>query len=141
MLIIEQFRKIKQFKMLFIEQFWKIEQFKMSTSLFLPFKVYFSFVLWTNSRWHFLHFLFFWIIKILISKNFLEKKLDKDFYLQKYLFSRHSWAPKISSKNRGCGSVGRAVASNTRGPWLESSHRKILCTSTNGQLYRKDETK
>ena len=24
----------------------------------------------------------------------------------------------------GCGSVGRAVASDTRGPWLESSHRQ-----------------
>ena len=24
----------------------------------------------------------------------------------------------------GCGSVGRAVASNTRGPWFESSHRQ-----------------
>ena len=26
----------------------------------------------------------------------------------------------------GCGSVGRAVASNTRGPWFESSHWKNL---------------
>ena len=26
----------------------------------------------------------------------------------------------------GCGSVGRAVASNTRGPRFESSHRQIF---------------
>ena len=26
-----------------------------------------------------------------------------------------------------CGSVGRAVACNTRGPWFESSHCQNLC--------------
>ena len=26
----------------------------------------------------------------------------------------------------GCGSVGRAFASNTRGPWFESNHRQSL---------------
>ena len=36
---------------------------------------------------------------------------------------------KIQTKHRfvlvsGCGSVDRAVASNTRGPWFKSSHRK-----------------
>ena len=28
--------------------------------------------------------------------------------------------------DNGCGSVGRAVASNTRGPRFESSHQQIL---------------
>ena len=28
----------------------------------------------------------------------------------------------------GCSSVGRAVASDNRDPWFESSHRQILCT-------------
>ena len=39
-----------------------------------------------------------------------------------------SWeAIKVKSPNKGqwlCGSVGRAVASNTRGPQFESSHRQ-----------------
>ena len=29
-------------------------------------------------------------------------------------------------KGSGCGAVGRAVASNTRGPGFESSHRQLL---------------
>ena len=29
----------------------------------------------------------------------------------------------------GCGSVERAVASNTRGPWYESSHRQYFITN------------
>ena len=33
-----------------------------------------------------------------------------------------SWCQAIFSKGSGCGSVGRAVASNTRGPRFESSH-------------------
>ena len=42
----------------------------------------------------------------------------------------------------GCGTVGRAVASNTRGPGFESSHRQLLL---NNYLLltvcRKDENK
>ena len=33
-------------------------------------------------------------------------------------------------KETGYGTVGRAVASKTRDPWFESSHRQILFTST-----------
>ena len=29
----------------------------------------------------------------------------------------------------GCGSIGRAVAYDTRGPQFESNHRQILCVS------------
>ena len=29
-------------------------------------------------------------------------------------------------KGSGCGSAGRAVTSDSRGPWFESSHRKTL---------------
>ena len=29
-------------------------------------------------------------------------------------------------RGSGCGSVGRAVASDTRGPWFESSHQQNL---------------
>ena len=36
----------------------------------------------------------------------------------------------------GCGSVGRVVASKSRGPQFESSHRNVYC-----QLYLKDENK
>ena len=31
---------------------------------------------------------------------------------------------KFSITGSGCGSVGRVVACNTRGPWFESSHRQ-----------------
>ena len=45
----------------------------------------------------------------------------------------------------GCGSVGRAVASNTRGPRFESSHRQKFIYTLNISLlstvYRKDENK
>ena len=33
---------------------------------------------------------------------------------------------KYAGKGCGCGAVGRAVASNTRGPRFESSHRQLL---------------
>ena len=45
----------------------------------------------------------------------------------------------------GCGSVGRAVASNTRGPRFESSHRQkfiyILNICLLSTVYWKDENK
>ena len=45
----------------------------------------------------------------------------------------------------GCGSVGRAVASDTRGPWLESSHWQkfiyILNICLLSTVYWKDEHK
>ena len=46
------------------------------------------------------------------------------------------------SKGSDCGSVGRAVASNTIGPWFESSHRQTLFwTFVYCQLCWKDENK
>ena len=36
----------------------------------------------------------------------------------------------------GCGSVGRVVASNTRDPWFESSHRQKFILNVN---FRKDK--
>ena len=41
----------------------------------------------------------------------------------------------------GCGSVGRAVASDTRGPRFESSHRQKIILNIYCQLYWKDENK
>ena len=41
----------------------------------------------------------------------------------------------------GCGSVGRAVASNWRGPRFESSHREKFILNIYCQLYLKDENK
>ena len=34
------------------------------------------------------------------------------------------WAKSIQNGGSGCGSVGRAVASDTRGPPFKSSHRQ-----------------
>ena len=48
-------------------------------------------------------------------------------------------------KDSGCGSVGRAVASNTRGPLFESSHRQKFIYLLNicflSTVYWKDENK
>ena len=41
----------------------------------------------------------------------------------------------------GCGSVGRAVASNSRGPRFKSSHQQTFILNTYCQLYFKDENK
>ena len=52
------------------------------------------------------------------------------------------WKKTFSVIGSGCGSVGRAVASDTRGPWSESSHWQLLYRSFNYcQLYWKDENK
>ena len=42
---------------------------------------------------------------------------------------------KNNFKGSGCGSVGRAVASDTRGPWFESSHRQNFISNIYCQLY------
>ena len=41
----------------------------------------------------------------------------------------------------GCGSVGRMVASNSRGPWFKSSHRQKFILNIYRQLHWKDENK
>ena len=41
----------------------------------------------------------------------------------------------------GCGSVGKAVVSDTRGPRFESSHRRTFYWTLLIQLCRKDENK
>ena len=60
------------------------------------------------------------------SSNFGKRKTTKKTFLRGYIFlllkhffwlNRQQWHDKGS----GCGSVGRVVASNTRGPWFESS--------------------
>ena len=40
-----------------------------------------------------------------------------------------------------CGTVGRAVASDTRGPQFESSHRQLLLSMCLGTIFRKDVNK
>ena len=47
----------------------------------------------------------------------------------------------IVNMGSGCGSVDRAVASNSRGPWFESSHRQKFTFNIYCQLYWKDEIK
>ena len=44
-------------------------------------------------------------------------------------------------KSSGGGSVGRAVASNSRGPRFESSHQQKFISNIYWQLYWKDENK
>ena len=39
----------------------------------------------------------------------------------------------------GCGSVGRAVDSDSRGPWFESNYRQNWYWYIYCELYRKDE--
>ena len=41
----------------------------------------------------------------------------------------------------GCGSVGKAVASNSRGPWFESSHWQKFIMNIYSKLNWKDENK
>ena len=49
---------------------------------------------------------------------------------------------KISQKGSGCGSVGRVVASDTRGPQFESSHRQnLLNICLLSTVYWKDKNK
>ena len=41
----------------------------------------------------------------------------------------------------GCGSVGRAVTSDSRGPWFESNHWQKIILKIYCQLYWKDENR
>ena len=41
----------------------------------------------------------------------------------------------------GCGSVGKAVASNSRGPQFKSRHRQTIILKIYCQLYWNDENK
>ena len=58
-------------------------------------------------------------------------------------FRCHKWANHLAiRRGSGCGSVGRAVASDTRGPWFESSHwQKFILNIVYCQLYWKDDNK
>ena len=55
------------------------------------------------------------------------------------------WPVSIKSKKlylgSGCGSVGRVVASDSRGPQFESSHRQKFILNIYCQLYWKDKNK
>ena len=52
------------------------------------------------------------------------------------------WATVVEIvTSSGCGSVGRAVASNSRGPWFESNHRQKCILNIYCQLYWKDKNK
>ena len=61
-----------------------------------------------------------------------------------YSFSRtcsFSTSLMINTRGSGGGSVGRDVASNTRGPRFESSHRQNFILNIYCQLYWKDKNK
>ena len=60
-------------------------------------------------------------------------------YIPHTFFRTHKLRP---TRGSGCGSVGRAVASETRGPRFESSHRqKIYNICLLSTVYWKDENK
>ena len=50
-------------------------------------------------------------------------------------------AVKCQTLGSGCGSVGRAVASDSRGPRFESSHRQKFILNVYCPLFWKDENK
>ena len=61
-------------------------------------------------------------------------------------WSRIGWCnnglrQRILTQGSGCGSVGRAVASNARGPRFESSHWQTFILNIYCQLHWKDENK
>ena len=90
----------------------------------------------------------------LLKKNFIKKQVPHwhpiltcfDWHSIQWTFNNFTFSRnKKSFLGSGCGLVGRAVASNTRGPWFESSHRhkttyilKICLLST---VYWKDKIK
>ena len=47
-------------------------------------------------------------------------------YLYRIVSNNQVVLLNINAMGSDCGAVGRAVASNTRGPWFESSHRQLL---------------
>ena len=66
-------------------------------------------------------------------------KVDKCFDL--LILKWSDAALKDLKAGSGGGSVGRAVASDSRGPWFESSHRQKFILNIYCQLYWKDENK
>ena len=48
---------------------------------------------------------------------------------------------KKEMKGSGCGSVGRGVASKSKGMQFESSHQQKIILNIYCQLYRKDENR
>ena len=58
-----------------------------------------------------------------------------------YLSIEIEWYNMMKILGCGCNSVGKAVASNSRGPQFESSHQKTFILNIYCQLYWKDENK
>ena len=70
------------------------------------------------------------ILVIVLIKGGNEKTKKRSSYISQFIM--------VS----GCGSVGRAVASNSRGPRFESSHREQFILNIYCQLYsKKDKNK
>ena len=57
------------------------------------------------------------------------------FFLKIRLYSFLSYFNNTKTWGSGCGSVGKAVASNTRGPLFESSHRQNFISNVFSQLH------
>ena len=81
---------------------------------------------------------YFW--KVLATK-FPTKETRNTRWLFELFFKQ-----KLSTKNRlilgsGCGSVGRAVASNSGGPWFESSHQQKFILNIYCQLKKTTKIK
>ena len=81
-----------------------------------------------------------------IALTFLCTTSVPDFcHCHGFIFSifKHELGMKSLRLRRGscCSPVGKAVASDTRDPQLESSHRQILFNNNCKKLYWKDEYK
>ena len=68
-------------------------------------------------------FFYFWLVSLQKSRRILEGGGLKQNWNIKLQVLTHS---KSVIMGVGCGSIGRAVASDTRGPRLESSHWQTL---------------
>ena len=89
----------------------------------------------------------------------IDNTIDRSVYLPRYVLLLvtsiisvtvsqmiATYYTKVLNVWSGCGSVGRVVAFDTRGPWFDSSHQQkiywtFVCLLVYYQLYWKDENK
>ena len=83
---------------------------------------------------------------LLVIKHMSLKTIYTNFYDTSWsgANSMSAFSPTLTFAiiwGSGCGSVGRAVASDSRGLWFESSHRQKFMLNIYWKLYWKDESK
>ena len=105
-----------------------IRRLLLQMSMFSPFPIFFS---WSQSwAFSFNPFTFVFFSHLQSPKSATYEIFRVDFVRQKAII----WAI-------GCGSVWRAVASKSRGPWFKSSHWQKFILNIYCQLYWKDDNK